>query len=269
MVRDARNTGALVLRLLVVIALLGCPRVGSAEGMWSVISLPQQPGKVVFHGALTVDSAGNLYVADVVNSQLQKRDALGNWSVIATWGTSPGQVIAPRALATDTAGNLYLADYGTPAGRVQKRDTQGRWSVIASAGTALGQVINPTALAVDTAGNLYVASGSEIQKRDTQGNWSVIATYGAALGQVSDYTSGLAVDTAGNLYVADAPTDRTEPDHPRIQKRDAQGNWSVIATGGSAIGQVSYPSRLAVDTAGNLYVADTNNNRVQKYTPGP
>jgi hypothetical protein len=47
MVLDAKRTGALVLRLLVGLALLGWPRVGSAEGTWSVISLPQQPGEVV------------------------------------------------------------------------------------------------------------------------------------------------------------------------------------------------------------------------------
>lgn len=43
-----------------------------------------------------------------------------------------------------------------------------------------------------------------------------------------------------------------------IQKRAAQGDWSVIATGGAGPGQVDSPTALAVDTAGNLYVADRN-----------
>jgi DNA-binding beta-propeller fold protein YncE len=49
----------------------------------------------------------------------------------------------------------------------------------------------------------------------------------------------------------------------------ARGKWSVIANSGGEVGQVSDPSGLAVDTAGNLYVADSGNNRVQMYTPQP
>jgi hypothetical protein len=56
---------------------------------------------------------------------------------------------------------------------------------------------------------------------------------------------------------------------PCIQQRDAQGNWSVIAAQDGPLGQVDNSRALAVDGAGNLYVADTNNNRVQVYTPGP
>lgn len=65
----------------------------------------------------------------------------------------------------------------------------------------------------------------------------------------------------GNFYVAQGD----------IQKWDAQGNWSVVATGGTGLGQVALyeTSGLAVDGAGNLYVADTGNNRVLKYTPAP
>jgi hypothetical protein len=55
----------------------------------------------------------------------------------------------------------------------------------------------------------------------------------------------------------------------RIQKRDAEGHWSVNATRGTALGQVSGPTGLAVDGAGHLYVADTDNYRVQMYTPQP
>jgi hypothetical protein len=58
-------------------------------------------------------------------------------------------------------------------------------------------------------------------------------------------------------------------DFDRIQKRDTQGNWSVIATYGDALGQVGDTGGLAVDAADNLYVADTSNNRVQKYTLQP
>src|SRR5205823_14142377 len=66
---------------------------------------------------------------------IQKRDAQGNWSIIATPGTAAGQIRDPTALAADTAGNLYVVDSGNS--RLQKRDVQGTWSMIATYGTAL------------------------------------------------------------------------------------------------------------------------------------
>jgi tripartite motif-containing protein 71 len=243
-----------MLRLLAALWLVGCPQMGRAAGTWSVISLPQQPGEVHSPAAMAAGAVSNLYVAD--DTRIQERDAQGNWSVI----TPVGEV--PSALAVDTAGNLYIADLHNR--RIEERDAQGNWSVLATRGLDLGQIYHPTALAVDAAGNLYVAEQlsldggqSRLQKRDAQGNWSVIATAGSALGQVNfpGFSTALAVDAAGNLYVADYGASNGNI-FGRIQKRDAQGSWSVIATEGTALGRVWSPSVLAVDGAANLYVAD-------------
>jgi hypothetical protein len=260
MVRNPNRSGTAVARLLAVVSLLACPRIGSAAGTWSVISLPQQPDDVT---AVAVDAAGNLYVADGVfmdvtagRGRIQQRDVQGNWSILATAGGAAGQVGYPTALAVDAANNLYVADR---SGRLQQRDVAGNWSVIASVAAA-------SALAGDTMGNLYVADwsdGSRIQKRDVQGNWSVIAYEGTDPGQVNG-ASALTVDAVGNLYVADAGEGYQGG---RIQKRDVQGNWSIFASAEEAlkrIGRKWSPRALAEDGAGNLYVADGSSSRIEK-----
>lgn len=119
MVLTAKRSSTLVLRLIVGLALLGCARVGAAQGTWSVISLPQQPGEVASPAAMAVDPAGNLYVAEGEPAyRILKRDARGNWSVFAPGGRALGQVDYVSALAVDGAGNLYVADTGN--NRVQK-----------------------------------------------------------------------------------------------------------------------------------------------------
>jgi hypothetical protein len=77
------------------------------------------------------------------------------------------------------------------------------------------------------------------------------------------------VDAAGNLYVADRGLHRGVVADSLILKRDTQGNWSELATEGTAPGQVYRTSALAVYTAGTLYVADSSDYRVQEYTPHP
>jgi DNA-binding beta-propeller fold protein YncE len=246
-----------------------------AHRNWSIIATAGDAPTELLNGqnlspyGIAVDPAGNLYVTNLDSSWILKRDAQGNWSILAKEGDALGQVRSPIAIGVDGVGALYVADHFNPPfridnehfeGRIQKRDTQGNWSVIATFGAALGQVSGLRGIAVDTAGNLYVTDGDNgrIQKRDVQGNWSLIAD-----APLVSLPRALTVDAAGNLYIAESVLDcGGEWCAGRLWKRDAQGNWSVIANYGTDLGQVSFLSALATDTAGNLYVADRF--RVQK-----
>jgi DNA-binding beta-propeller fold protein YncE len=232
-----------------------------AQGKWVPIGdASRDLGQLTNPQAMALDAKGNLYVADFSNSgRIQVRDAQGTWTVIASAGTGVGQVNGPSALAVDAGGSLYVAER-YPSKRIQMRDPQGKWSVLAADG-AYFAAFSPEALAVDSKGNLYVAdpSGNRLLMRDAQGNWTEIDG-GDGFGQVqSPY--GLAVDATDALYV---DFYWVNYGRDRVEKRDAQGTWSLIAPIGSALGQVNTPRGLAVDAAGSLYVADTGNNRVQE-----
>ena len=176
----------------------------------------------------------------------------------------------PTGVAVDGAGNVYVADLSNH--RIRKITTSGVVSTLAGSGTSgytdgtgtSAQFNSPTGVAVDGAGNVYVADqgNHRIRKITTSGVVSTLA------GSTSGYTdgtgtsakfynpSGVAVDGAGNVYVAD------QSNH-RIRKITASGVVSTLAgstygytdgTGTSA--KFAYPFGVAVDGAGNVYVAD-------------
>ncbi|WP_440950736.1 PKD domain-containing protein [Methanosphaerula subterraneus] len=216
---------------------------------------------------VAVDSAGNVYVADTYNSRIQKFDSNGGY--LAQWNGSAsagGQLREPRGVAVDSAGNVYVADTGN--NRVQTFDAAGTflqgWG---SAGSGDGQFSGPIGVAVDSTGNVYVADmeNSRIQKFNPSGGFSrTMGSAGSGDGHFS-YPVDVAVDRADNVYVADWLNNR-------VQKFDASGTFiTTWGNDGSASrlgdGQFGNPQGVAVDSAGNVYVTDNGNNRVQKFAP--
>ena len=213
---------------------------------------------------------------------------------------SSGHLGLPTDIAFDGSGNLYIAD--SAHHRIRKVDTTGIITTVAGictqsacsgdysgdGGLAVAAALNyPSGIAVDAAGNLYIAdTGNErIRKVDVNGIITTVAGNGAAgfNGDGGPATSAnlnrpykVAVDLEGNLYINDgiAGSDYLDKaSNDRIRKVDAAGIITTIAGNGSfgfsgdgdeAISaQLNYPSGVAIDGDGNLFIADHDNNRIR------
>jgi uncharacterized repeat protein (TIGR01451 family) len=193
----------------------------------------------------------------------------------------------PYASALDSAGNVYVADTSNFA--VRKITPTGIVTTLAGlAGT--GGVANGTGsdarfgslngIAVDKAGNVYVTDGPNctVRKITRTGVVTTLAGTPGAVGSTDGTGSaarfrtpfGITVDTAGNLYVTDRDNQTIRKITPAGVVTTIAGSAGVIgsADGSSSVARFYYPAGIAVDSAGNLYVADTFNYTIRKVTPG-
>jgi uncharacterized protein (TIGR03437 family) len=237
------------------------------------------------------DPAGNLYISDSGHSRVRKINTSGIITTVAGNGT-PGSggdggpatsasLFAPAGIALDAAGNLYIAD---PLGGLAGTGTVGYTGDGGPATSA--QILPPIGLAVDAKGNLYIAeSGAavpHVRKVDASGIITTFAGSGTSAGFAGDggpatsaqlnTLAGLAVDQAGNLYIADAG-------NYRVRKVDTSGIITTVAgtgqidlggngDGGAPISAALQPSGMALDAAGNLYIADYSAGRIRKIAFG-
>ncbi len=239
-------------------------------------SLGAGTGQFNYPFGIAIDTSGNIYVADRNNHRIQKFTSSGAY--ITQWGslgTGTGQFNYPYGVAVDSSDNIYVTDYNNH--RIQKFTSSGgyltQWG---SVGTGTGQFTNPTGVAVDSSGNIYVADygNDRIQKFTSSGAYLILwGTFGSGNGQFY-WPFGVAVDSSGNIYVADYG-------NHRIQKLNSSGTFvgwlgcgsltgwqtGACSTFGSGNGQFYFPAGVALDSSGNIYVADTYNHRVQKFAP--
>jgi uncharacterized protein (TIGR03437 family) len=245
---------------------------------------------------VAVDSAGNLYIADTVNQRIRKVSN-GVITTVAGNGT-PGyigdngpaaaaQLDHPLGVAVDSAGNLYIADEGNQ--RLRKI-SNGVITTVAGNGTpneggdngpAIGAELDgPSGVAVDAAGNLYIADalGYRIRKVSNgiivtvagNGTCCYSGENGPATNAQLDYPEGVALDSAGDLYIADAYNDRILKVSSGVMTTVAGNGTPGFSgdNGPATAAQLDWPTGVAVDAAGNLYIADSDNNRIRKVSNG-
>ena len=250
-----KNSNGLLIALLVISA----PLLAPAQGLITAVA---GNGSIGFSGdggpatsatlglpnGLGADSAGNFYIVDALNNRIRKVDTSGIIRTVAGDGiplmsgdgglaTSAGIALGGTAVhqgvVVDHAGNIYFTD--SDDNRIRKVDTSGIITTVAGAGT------------LGTSG--FSGDG------------------GRAVDAKLSVPYGVALDNAGNLYIADTG-------NGRIRKVDTsgiittvvgRGNGSDLGDGGPATqAQLANPSDVAVDSKGNIYVADYGNNALRK-----
>jgi DNA-binding beta-propeller fold protein YncE len=273
-----------VLSCLAVCALalaLGAPG-AAAEVGWVKAWGSEGTGPAQFRlpDGITVDGAGNVFVADRDNNRLLKFDSEGRPLEFPAFrrqrsGLQPGRFRLPYDVAADALGNLYVAD--THNHRIQQFTPDGRfirmWGTL---GTGDGQFNQPRDIAVDAFGNVWAADheNKRVQKFTRDGRFLLKVGAnggdGTSGGGPGEFNSprGVSSDAAGNIFVAD------DANH-RIVKLANDGrfiaNFGVDGGGwdkwGPGPNQFSLPYGTAVDVQGHVWVADTLNNRVEEIDP--
>jgi sugar lactone lactonase YvrE len=251
---------------------------------------------------VAVDKAGNMFITDNGNSVVRKVDVSGKITTVVGERDVDGKrlrgwYLHGTGIAADSSGNVFAADFYDHV--VVKMDPAGKISVVAGTyqhggysgdyGPATkAQLFDPIGVAVDHEGNLFIADAANnvIRKVDVNGTIYTVAGNksitkysgdgGPAVEAGFQYPEGVAVDSKGNLFITDSY-------HCAIRKVDAEGKISTVAglspsapgyspqecgykgDGGPAIrASLNLPEGIAVNDAGDLFIADSGNDVVRK-----
>jgi uncharacterized protein (TIGR03437 family) len=234
---------------------------------------------------VAVDAAGNLYISEFAGHRVRKVTPDGLIATaagigIAGFGGDGGpavyaQLAFPAGLALDRQGNLYIADSENQ--RVRKLLPGGQIST-ALGGAANLTLLTPIAVAVDLAGDIYVVDSTAVVREYTTANAWIVAAGTSAPGYSGDGGPAnaaqltepldLSVDLGGNLYIADQMRVRGVNSRGIIHTVAGDDYLHSIGDGSSAtMAELYLPSAVALDSVGNLYIADPGTARVRQVGP--
>jgi hypothetical protein len=261
---------------------------GSADGTGSAAQFYEPEG-------VATDSAGNVYVADYFNSTIRKITPAGVVTTLAGLAGYAGSADStgsaarfnyPLAVATDSASNVYVAD--THNSTIRKITQAGVVTTLAglagSYGSADGtgsaaRFSGPWGVGTDSAGNVYVADAgnSTIRKITPAGVVTTLAglagSQGSADGTGSaarfNYPRSVVTDSSANVYVAESGNSTVRMITPAAVVTTLAGlaGSSGSADGAGSAARFYGPAGLATDSAGNVYVADSQNHTIRQITP--
>ena len=250
---------------------------------------------------LVVDPAGNIFVTDQNNRRIRKITPSGVVSTLVGAVDGPETVISgplskarlcsPAGIAMDAAGNMYVTEMASHGIRMIAdgfvSSLAGNGSIhpifpkgLVDATGSNARFNTPWGVTVDAVGNIYIADLFNNRIRKIIAGTQSVTTY-AGSGTGGGFADGpantarfsgaiaVAADAAGNLYVADAFNNRIRKISPDRNVTTLAGNGTAgFADGQGANAQFNDPEGVAVDAAGNVYVADAGNRRIRKITSG-
>jgi serine/threonine-protein kinase len=268
----------------IVTTFAGSGAPGSADGAGTAAA---------FFGPIGVafDGAGNIYVADVSNNKIRK---IAPGGIVTTFagsgarGSADGTGTAasfagPYGVSVDADGNVYVADFCN--NRIRRITPGGVVTTLAGSGSAgsadgpgaAASFAHPSGVAVDGSGNVYVADllSNKIRKITPGGVVTTFAGSGAegsadGVGTAASFNlpAGVAVDGSGNVYVAEISGNKIRKITPGgIVTTFAGSGVQGSADGAGPAAEFFEPMGVAVDGAGNVYVADRLNNKIRKVAP--
>jgi subtilase family serine protease len=261
---------------------------------------PASSAELGYPSGVAVDGAGNLFIADTFNARIRKVTPAGAISTVAGNGTrgftgdggpaTSAELRLPGGVAVDSVGDLFIADETN--NRIRKVTAAGAISTVAGNGTpgfsgdggpaTSAELFEPGGLAVDSGGNLFIADSmnNRIRKVTPAGTISTVAGNGVegfggdgqpAIVAELNQPNGVAIDSAGNLFIADLANNRIRKVTPAGTISTVAGNGTpgFSGDGGPATSaELFSPWDVAVDGAGNLFIADAFNDCIRKVTPG-
>ena len=246
--------------------------------------------------AVAVDASGNVYVADGANSTIRKISPAGVVTTLAGTAGVTGHADGagatasfnnPAGIAVDPTGTVYVAD--TRNNTIRKVSAAGVVTTLAGTAGVIGSAdgagaaasfTGPAGLAVDSSGTVYVADSGNNTIRavsaagvvTTLAGTAGVAGFADGTGAAARFNipNGVARDASGNLYVADTNSNTIRKISPAgiVTTLAGTGNVAGHADGTGAAATFSFPDNVAVDSAGNVYVADIGNKTIRKITPG-